>query len=246
MQPLVSIIIPFYNCAFVDQAIESALQQSYPNIEVILVDDGSDREVGRIHPYLSSINYVRKANGGTASAINTGIHHSNGEYIAWLSSDDVFLPHKVEKQIHFMKKHHAKASFTNYDYIGPDNNLLIPKCGEQFQHAEGVYRSFLTSNPINGCTVILHREVFDRVGYFSTEFNYTQDYEMWYRILLKGIPFYYLDQVLLNYRAHPNQGTSKNQEGIKKETFMIKHHYIPRLENFLNFQGNRLKRVVFE
>ena len=70
MKPTVSIVIPFYNCSYVDQAIRSALNQSYSNVEVVVIDDGSTKEVERLTPFLNQINYFRKENGGTASAVN--------------------------------------------------------------------------------------------------------------------------------------------------------------------------------
>lgn len=100
----VSIIIPFYNCQYVEKAIESALNQTYQNIEVIVVDDGSTKYIERITPYLDSIHYIQKKNGGTASALNTGIRYATGEYFAWLSSDDLFKPDKISKQLKFMKR----------------------------------------------------------------------------------------------------------------------------------------------
>ncbi|GJM76095.1 hypothetical protein HMSSN036_83110 [Paenibacillus macerans] len=91
MTPTVSVIIPFYNCPYVEQAVQSALNQTYRPLEVIVVDDGSTSHAERLAPYRPHIHYLGKANGGTASALNHGIRHASGEYIAWLSSDDVFI-----------------------------------------------------------------------------------------------------------------------------------------------------------
>ncbi|MGA5688825.1 glycosyltransferase family A protein [Cytobacillus pseudoceanisediminis] len=94
--PLVSIIIPFYNCKYVQRAIYSALKQTYRNIEVIVVNDGSTAHLPMIKPLKDNIIYIRKKNGGIASALNEGIRNSTGEYIVWLSSDDLFINTKVE------------------------------------------------------------------------------------------------------------------------------------------------------
>ncbi|WP_394514565.1 glycosyltransferase family A protein [Priestia aryabhattai] len=92
----VSIIIPFYNCSYIDQAIQSALNQTYQDIEIIVVNDGSSKFNEKITPYLDRILYIEKENGGTASALNLGIKNATGEYFAWLSSDDIFLPIKYQ------------------------------------------------------------------------------------------------------------------------------------------------------
>src|SRR5689334_17046366 len=100
--PLVTIVIPFYNCAYIDQAVQSALNQTYKPLEIIVVDDGSTRHADRLTPYLPYISYMGKANGGTATALNHGIRNASGEYIAWLSSDDLFYPDKIAHQVAFM------------------------------------------------------------------------------------------------------------------------------------------------
>ena len=103
--PLVSIIIPVYNGEnFVIEAIESALNQTYENIEVIVVNDGSvDRTEELITPYLRRLKYIKKENGGVSSALNLGIKESQGEYVSWLSHDDIYYPEKIKKQINFLK-----------------------------------------------------------------------------------------------------------------------------------------------
>ncbi|MGO4274414.1 glycosyltransferase family 2 protein, partial [Paenibacillus sp. TAF58] len=80
MQPKVSIIIPFYNCPYIDQAIASAIGQTYANVEIIVVDDGSTIHADKIGPFKDRVYYLGKANGGTASALNHGIRYASGEY----------------------------------------------------------------------------------------------------------------------------------------------------------------------
>ncbi|TMU87547.1 glycosyltransferase [Bacillus sp. BHET2] len=245
MKPTVSIVIPFYNCSYVAQAIQSALNQSYTNIEVIVVDDGSTKEIERLTPFMNKIMYIRKENGGTATAINEGIKRASGDYIAWLSSDDYFDHQKVEKQLDFMINRGAKASFHNYDFINSANEVLLPFIGKRFTNADEIYRSFMTINPVNGCSVMLHKDVISDVGYFSPNLRFTQDYEMWFRLLIHGHVMYYLDEVLLKYRSHPESGTSKHPEKMKREVFIIKHHYHPKIHQYLLQHSDRLKSITF-
>ncbi|SNZ03592.1 Glycosyl transferase family 2 [Terribacillus aidingensis] len=236
MLPKVTIIIPFYNDKYVPIAIQSALDQTYPNTEVIVVDDGSTEEVDKIQPYMEQITYIRKENGGTATALNYGIQHSTGEYIAWLSSDDMFLPHKIQVQMDYMLANNAPVSFSNYHLMDKDNEVFIPWCGKRFSPTNNlreVYETFLTVNPVNGCTIVIRKDVLDTTGAFNPGFLYTHDYDLWFRILLSGFRMHYIDQPLIHFRSHEGSGTSRFQPQIIHEMNTIETHYRPILEEYL-------------
>jgi glycosyltransferase involved in cell wall biosynthesis len=233
MNPKVSVIIPFYNCSYVDQAIESALNQTYPNIEIIVVDDGSTKFKEKLIPFEGRIVYIKKENGGTATALNEGIRAATGEYIAWLSSDDYFLPDKIAKQISFMLNEKVEVSFTNYNYINEDNQPVEHWGRPVFSNNDDVYRAFLDYNAINGCTVMIKKEIFDHIGYFYPDLRYTQDYEMWMRLLLHGYKIYHLDEELTKFRVHKESGTYKNQEAMQQEISIIKNYYVPLLKEYI-------------
>lgn len=217
--PKVSIVIPVYNCSYVHEAIESALNQTYPNHEVIVVDDGSTEHKELVTPYMDRIRYIPKVNGGTATALNTGIVHATGDYFAWLSSDDTFVPQKVEQQLDFMRRRNLSFSHSAYSYI----NHLSEEIGEVYPElgtrAEMI-ETLLIGCPINGCTVMLDMKVFETVGLFSPLFRYAHDYEMWLRIL----PHYDLDIInkpLVRYRVHDDMGTFKHHQAIQNEKQII-------------------------
>ncbi|MGG0369517.1 glycosyltransferase [Priestia endophytica] len=233
MNPKVSIIIPFYNCPYIDQAIESAINQTYPNIEIIVVDDGSTKFREKLVPFQEKIVYIRKENGGTATALNEGIRSATGEYIAWLSSDDYFLPDKVAKQISFMMDEKVEASFTNYNYINESNQPIEHWARPVFSNNDDVYRAFLNYNAINGCTVIIKKEIFEQAGYFDPNLRYTQDYEMWIRLLIEGYKIYYLDEELTKFRIHKESGTYKHQRAIQQEVSIIESEYRPLLKEYI-------------
>lgn len=232
MTPLVSIIIPFYNDRYIPFALDSALAQTYPHIEIIVIDDGSTRGRRLLHSYGSRARIIRKDHGGTASALNAGLAAAQGEYIAWLSSDDRFVPHKVETQLHAMLQAKAAISCTAYDYMDSDGRLtdrdLCPSSRPQL-----FYPSLIRANPINGCTVMLHRSVIERIGRFDESLAYTQDLDYWCRTLLYGVPMLVIEQSLTQYRIHPNMGTKRHHKAMVKEVALVFDKYEMLLQQFI-------------
>ncbi|WDM21126.1 glycosyltransferase family 2 protein [Paenibacillus polymyxa] len=237
MLPRVSIVIPFYNCPYISYSIESLLAQTYPNLEIIVVDDGSTIHTDKIQPYLNAIQYIGKQNGGTASAVNHGFHLASGEYVGWLCSDDLFYPDKVMKQITFMLTHQLHVSFSNSDYIFPDGTIESAKWPKITSQAD-LCRRFQFQNPLNGCAVIMRKEVLAHVGMFDQELPYTHDMDLWIRILLAGYKMGYLDESLNQYRGHPNTVTNRMSDKVLEEfQFLLQkyhgklHERIVHLEN---------------
>jgi len=232
-QPLVTIVIPFYNCPFVDQAVASALQQTYSPIEIIVVDDGSSRHQEKLDPFRSRIHYIGKGNGGTASALNHGIRMASGEYIAWLSSDDVFYPHKVARQVQYMQERQALISCTDFDLIGPDNGLMMPALAVKFPSLRAFISAMFTFCPINGCTVMMHRSLPDRIGFFDESLSCTQDYEYWLRVFLAGIDFHFINETLTAYRWHEGMGSRQRKDLVDWEFARVRDRYAPAINALL-------------
>ncbi len=230
--PKVSIVIPFYNCPYVDQAIESALSQSYPNFEVIVVDDGSTKYSGKIGPFLSRIRYIKKGNGGTASALNMGIQHATGEYFTWLSSDDLYDKVKVERQLAFMKERAADISYGNYVLIDTDNRVISGPAGIGFPTRIQFLETMRKGCIINGCTVMLKMKLFKEVGLFDPSLPYTHDYDLWLRIL-PHYDFHYLHEPLVKYRVHLEMGSKKHEKVIPQEILMVQRKHDKKLEELI-------------
>ena len=219
MRPLVTIVIPFYNCPYVDQAVRSALEQSYSPIEIIVVDDGSTQYADRLDPYRPYIYYLGKANGGTATALNHGIRYASGEYIAWLSSDDFFYRDKINNQVLFMQQHNALISHSNFNYVDAYNNVTHYSVApvSVLQRTIDFYRCFLNANPVNGCTVVFKREIFNTIGLFDEALPYTHDFDLWNKVIQSGIDFPFLNEALIGYRWHDGMGTLRFQQAINEE-----------------------------
>lgn len=235
MIPKVSIVIPFFNDPYVPEAVQSALEQTYPNIEVVIVNDGSSQYNELLHPFLHhpKVVYCNQSNGGTASALNTGIRAAKGEYVAWLSSDDRFYPWKVARQMAYMIPRHARISFSDYDLIDESGAITQHGAGLKFPTYPEFCRTFLIGNPINGCTVIAQKKLLQNLGLFRTALPYTHDYDLWFRVIVRGIDFHYVPESLIQYREHNAMGTKKHLPIILQETEQTKARWTKKMQSFI-------------
>jgi glycosyltransferase involved in cell wall biosynthesis len=227
-------VIPFYNDPYIREALESALAQTYEPIEILVVNDGSDRETERLQKLDGRIGVLNKRNGGTASALNAGFRGARGKYVAWLSSDDRFRPDKIEKQLRFMNESGYSISHTAFwrmNGYGEVDKQPIALHDRSMIH---FYRSLLVSNTVNGCTVMMTRALFDRMGGFNELLPFTHDYDLWIRIVLSGFPIGYLNEPLTEYRIHPGMGTLRHQKEIQQEIASIQEIYSQRMQHLLS------------
>ncbi|WP_375345157.1 glycosyltransferase family A protein (plasmid) [Priestia megaterium] len=216
----VSIIVPFFNCPYIHYALDSLLNQTYNNIEIIVVNDGSTQYKEKIVPYLDKIIYREKENGGTASALNMGIQQATGDYICWLSSDDVYYPQKIALQLEFMQLHNSFFSHTNYYAINTKGSIITPPIGFHPSSKLEILKQMSKGNIINGCSTMINKNVFNYVGLFDETLLYTHDYELWVRIIQK-FDLHYLSEPLLLSRIHENMGTKKYAPFIKEENKLV-------------------------
>ncbi|USL45765.1 glycosyltransferase [Priestia megaterium] len=226
----ISVVMPFYNCPYIDQAIQSVLNQTYTNIEILVVSDGSTDYLEKVTPFLDRIRFIEKENGGTASALNMGIQNATGDYISWLSSDDIFYPEKTEIQLKTMLQKNSFISYTNYVAINEKNEFITPPVGEYFPNRLDFLKTMKERNIICGCTILIHRKIFSEIGLFDTTLPYTHDYDLWLRILQK-YSFDYLPSPLVQYRVHPNMGTKKYALEIEKEIKFVQKKHIDSIND---------------
>jgi len=222
--PLVSIIIPVFNGSdFLEEAIKSALDQTYKKIEIIVINDGScdnGKTESVAFKYKDQINYIVKENGGVSSAFNLGIKNMKGTYFSWLSHDDVYLPNKIADQIAYLISNDFINKeiilYSDYDLID-ENSILLKHY--KISHTQPEYFKWLilTSYPVNGNTVLIPKSCFEKVGLFNEEFKTQQDYDMWVR-LATYFPFIHLQKPLIKSRIHMKQGTITMSELMKKNT----------------------------
>ncbi len=208
--PLVSIVIPVYNGAdYLAQAIESALAQTYPRREVLVINDGSTdggATAAAASQFAGAIRYLEQPNGGVASALNRGIREMQGELFSWLSHDDVYYPHKLARQIEFLASQpQGTCLYADFDVIDAAGNLLRT---ERIRHFEpAALRAMLVADyPIHGCTTLIPRTCFDAVGLFDERLRTTQDYDFWFRLAAR-FPMVHMAEVLIQSREHVQQGS---------------------------------------
>lgn len=218
MNELVSIIMPSYNTArFISETIESVLAQAYPNWELIIVDDCSADDTDAIvRPYLSDdrIRYIKnKKNSGAAVSRNRALREAKGKWIAFLDSDDLWLPEKLEKQIAFMEKNDYHFSYTNYIEI---DEFSIPN-GRVITGPKKVTRHGMYNYCWMGCLTVMYDA--ETIGLIQiADIKKNNDYAMWLKVC-KESDCYLLDETLAKYRK---RGGSISNHGYTK---LIKWHY---------------------
>jgi glycosyltransferase involved in cell wall biosynthesis len=184
--PLVSIVVPTYNRGlFIAEMIESVCYQTYSNWELIIIDDGStDNTEQIVKPYISEkIHYRRLAHVGRSYARNLGLNISKGSFIAYLDSDDLFLPTKIEKQIQWLLKNPSTAMVYTSALIIDDNGDYIPAV--YYASASGnIYEKVALFVPVTITlpSVMIRREIQDVVGGFDEKLDRFEDTDMWRRV----------------------------------------------------------------
>ena len=208
-KPLVSVIIPTYNrWPLVTETIDSALGQDYPNVEVIVVDDGStdETETELTKRYGSRVRYLKQENQGPGAARNTGIEIAAGEYIAFLDSDDLWLPNKLSVQVAAMADNEEWALAYNPCLIvaadGRNTGQLYMHTGRG--RTGDNFELMLNLQPIMTSAVIMRRAVFDKVSAFDEEMLSAQDVDLWLRVTMH-YPAGYIRAPLTLTREHPGR-----------------------------------------
>ena len=214
---LVSIVTPVYNAEkFIKETIDSVISQTYKNWEMILVDDcSSDSSAEIIDEYVKSdsrIKYMKNAeNSGAAVSRNTGIEAANGQYIAFVDSDDVWESEKLEKQLEFMKENRYGFTFTSYRYVMEDGSVT----DKTARAIEKINYNGLLKNTVIGCsTVVIDKKI---TGDFRMPLlRRGQDTATWLQILKKIDYAYGLDIPLVKYRKVSNSISSNKFKALKR------------------------------
>ncbi len=199
---------------FLKKAIESILQQSYTNFDLILIDDAStdgSKEILATYAAADSriIPIYNEENIGLTKNLNKAISLSKSDYIARMDADDIALPTRLEKQVNFLN------SKRDIDLVG-SAAIDIDESGREIQlrrspktHDE-IIALLPKANPMTHSTVMFRKDKFEKIGFYNESYRTTQDYEMWFRAAGYGLKFHNLEDILLHYRMDNNYHKRKS------------------------------------
>lgn len=206
----ISIIIPTFNRSpLLKRALDSVYEQTFLEYEIIVIDDGStDNTAELIQTQYPSVNYIYQANKGVSCARNKGLEVAKGDWLAFLDSDDEWLPKKLEKQINLLKKHPTnKVCHTEEIWIrrGVQVNQM-----KKHQKAGGwIFPQCLPLCAMSPSSILIHRTVFEDIGYFDPQLPACEDYDLWLRITSKYSVLYINEPQIKKYGGHKDQLSQK-------------------------------------
>lgn len=238
-RPLVSVIIPAYNHEqYIEEALRSVISQSYNNIELIVINDGStDGTAGIIEEFVrnnsdKNIQFVNKLNEGVCKTLNKGLTMSTGDYVAFLASDDFWSKDRIETQLEFMENNvniglvfsdawlisfNTRSDFKWSDY----KPGIIDYFKNGIQNTD-MYTLLLTQPIVPALTVLIRKQVLLDVGYFDEKLVY-EDFDMWLRIADK-YPVGYINKPLAFYRIHGTNISNDTKHMIRGMFQTLRKH----------------------
>jgi glycosyltransferase involved in cell wall biosynthesis len=208
--PSISVIIPTYNrCWILKEAIDSVLSQEYTNFEVIVVDDGSDDATAALlSSYGDDITIIYQENRGVSTARNVGILMAKGDYIAFLDSDDMWLPDKLSCQVDFFQSH-PEAAICQTDEIWIRNSVRVNPKSRHKKPSGMIFEPSLQLCLVSPSAVMIQKNLFEEIGLFNEAFPACEDYDLWLRIGLY-YPIYLIGLKMVVKRGGHDDQLSRN------------------------------------
>jgi glycosyltransferase involved in cell wall biosynthesis len=253
-RPAVSIIIPAYNsAAYIGDALESVFAQTFKRYEVIVVNDGSpdtedlERELRR---FSQGVRYIKQPNRGVAAARNAAIHSARGDRVAFLDSDDTWLPTFLEKQLELLERSNADLVYSDAMLFGDPSSA-----GRTFMQLQGAggevttERLLSTKVSLQTSTVLARKDAIVRVGLFNESLRRGQDFELWFRLAKAGMRFACHSETLANHRV-VESGLSGGTVSKLRRTLMVldsiegRFELTPGEKEALQFNKNRALREL--
>ena len=212
MKPLVSIVTPSFNQGdYIEKTIKSVINQDYQNVEHIVIDGGStDDTLNILKKYDSKIKWLSEKDRGQAEAINKGIRLTEGEIVAWLNSDDTFLPEAIKKVVNcFLNHSKVKMVYGKSYFIDTTGKIVGKYPTEPFD-----YQRLAAFNFICQPSAFFKRDAFFDVGELNPGLQYSLDYDLWIRIA-KTFQIMYINQFISNYRLHKTSKTVSYDHALR-------------------------------
>lgn len=251
MRPLVSVVIPTYNGEkYILATVESVLRQTYQPVEVIVVDDGGqDKTESVLKPLAQRIRFIRKGNGGPASARNLGIRLAKGEFVAFLDGDDLWEADKLEKQMPLFEDRAVGLVYADVSLIDVNDRPLANTV--RYTRAQGqVFESLFNKNFIPTSTVVARHASLLRAGFFNEdrELISVEDYDLWLRVAADD-QVRHVPEALVKYRKHTSNISSNVERsyfGEKKVLESVVRDFGDRFPAIKTFWTRRLAFLYFE
>jgi glycosyltransferase involved in cell wall biosynthesis len=217
--PRVSAIIPTYNRkAFVLEAVDSVLAQTYRDYELIVVDDGSADGTGEVlKQYGEQLLYTIQANKGISAARNHGLEIAHGEFIAFLDSDDLWLPEKLQQQVAFMDEH-PQAQICYTDEIWIRRGVRVNPRKKHAKYSGEIYPHCLPLCIISPSSALMRRGLFEQVGAFDPQLPVCEDYDLWLRVAARFPVFFIPHRLIVKRGGHPGQ---LSQQGWGNDRYRV-------------------------
>jgi len=234
MKPLVSVIIPTHNrCRYLSEAVDSVLAQTYPHLEIFIVDDGSTDDTPQVlEKYGNKIKYLRQECRGVCVARNNAIRQAAGKYVAFLDDDDVWLPQKLEKEVAFLESHEDHGFvFSSFRYFSDEKADMGERRRNEYE--EMTYEYLYNQNLIFSTSLVtMRKECLDRFGLFDEGLVQSADYDLWLRIA-KNCKFGVIDEPLSKYRLHETNMSKNLARRIKAHKQIFNKPEIREGKNWL-------------
>lgn len=214
---------------FVEKAINSVLNQTYDNFELLIVDDGSTDGTSEVISKFKSnpkIRVIRQKNKGTAGARNTGLHLASGDYIAFLDSDDIYTNERLKIiNKYLINNLNVQCIATNFA-IWNGENLSEPIIKDKTM--ELTKKGLKLLDGVHFCTLVIKKDILNRIGLFDTRFYYIEDVEMWYRLHAYKYSVHFINDCSYYYRRYGdiNKTASVYSKAIQRDVIKIDIKYI--------------------
>ena len=243
--PAISIVMPVYNSSkYLRETIESIIEQTFSNFELIIIDDGSsDDSLYIIESFIDKRIIVIKNKHDYIDSLNKGLKKAKGKYIARMDADDVMLRNRLEKQYNYMEKNtHIDVCGSWVEYIGDKKGIL-----NTVTENDDISINLLFGNMLVHPSTIIRKQSIDEFGIkYSYGYPFAEDYKLWTDCIQHGLRFSNIPEVLLNYRISDKQVTSRHYDKMLESTSLIRYEYAEYVMNLFADKNHKFHHIVTE
>jgi len=248
---MISVIIPAYNSdRYISSAIKSVLEQTYQDLEIIIIDDGSTDDTRKVIESFNDqrISYIYQENSGVATARNNGLKKSGGEYVAFLDADDCWLPEKLHMQYDkICSRNDIFMVYSAFEMLYEDHDRTKVY---KYNHNENSFTKKLLIDPFKSIpfpsTVLIKKSSIDKVGYFNPEFLTGEDWDLWLRLTKTGKSAY-IDRILVKKLTHSESITnSLDLEETGKYHFKLLNNFFNNNPHYNNLKNQAFSMIYYD